>query len=1101
MKLLNSVPLADALNELTRNPALVIGPEVTCPPGEFRRQIQGLIAKYSKELGQSEFNDFREAVDYIRQNSPEAAVRLETDLRQHFGTMRPNLEVPHLAKVNWAAVISLTSDLCFESAMSDKLDEIASSVTITLLVHPTDIPPQRTIPVYKLCGNPRDSEPKHTLALGKSDLLMRQAYWPSLLSQFPDYIRGAPVLFAGSSSEPECVRALLSTLASMAPPRVNKLIFFSDDPILHDPTVAALSSRFSISVIDSSVRDFCGMAAERHDEISGRFAAKKNGTPNGDIYGALRNYVHLISVVPPAGSQNISVSRHRHALMDGLFRPCSIDWDPFLQDLDLRRSVTDDIHAEVSLALESAAKGVPGCVIIHGEAGVGKTTTLKRVAIETAKRGLHTIWCRRSASGAPLGQYRKLAKDLNDWLEKSRQDDVPIAVFCDDPWALRLEIGDLISCFSGVKSKIVFVCTFRNSSYFTQDRIDVLSHQLPIREVEIPYELRDEELPLLAKMLVSIGVVNSEEEANAEISAIPSLHADDILCSLWYLIPETQNQITDSLRDEYSRLGGAQASISIYARQAQEGHEVACLAYECAAVTSGLGIDLPIEVLVRSLKIDYDDWSAMTVSGQPLWGLLYDDTDYEGITVVYRTRNEIVTRVLLDLVNGGVGHAGEFRILKRLISACFEGGAVYRKFLVDTLVRNRLRLEKILTYEQGIELFDLAENVGEFEDRLLAHHKGVWMHHMGRKYRTAYLQLEKALTTSQHPASDRDAPIEHIHASMAAAVVQMVSQGEQDRGTGLEMTKEHLRLACPPGFFNAHTSHISANLLFELAQLDASNNLDEVALDSISSALYEIERALQLIGSQGFQDPRLANSCDALSDLRNRILGSVADIEALKKFALDHYRQSDSQAGFQVAARKMLAEACISDKGTHYNEVNEYLKECFEEINHGSGKVSIELIAIRSDLLIRWRIQKPRGAIDWNQLRNDLEAVLLSAQYRNNVAKKFYLAVALFHCNEIPTAQTLFAQISKERIPGLKSNKFRSYYLGPEGFPKRFQCRVDKRHGRYYGEVIELNTDLPFASSHDIGGSGSTIHAYIAFSFSGPVAILHKPQDVDRLLP
>lgn len=230
----------------------------------------------------------------------------------------------------------------------------------------------------------------------------------------------------------------------------------------------------------------------------------------------------------------------------------------------------------------------------------------------------------------------------------------------------------------------------------------------------------------------------------------------------------------------------------------------------------------------------------MTIDGRPFGGLLYDEHDDENHTVVYRTRNEIVTKVLLDLVNGGVGHAGSC-VLKELLRSCDSGTSIYRNFVLDILVRNRTKLGRILGYEQGLELFDIARETLPHEDRLIEHHKGIWIDDVGRDNQRAYAQLEKALQTEIYPSSDRDAPQEHIYTSMASTVVKMVKSGEQDRSTGFDLIREHLRRATSPSFFNAHTAHVSANILFELSQQNGKALTDLVGLTAISDALQEIE--------------------------------------------------------------------------------------------------------------------------------------------------------------------------------------------------------------------------------------------------------------------
>jgi len=305
-------------------------------------------------------------------------------------------------------------------------------------------------------------------------------------------------------------------------------------------------------------------------------------------------------------------------------------------------------------------------------------------------------------------------------------------------------------------------------------------------------------------------------------------------------------------------------------------------------VTSNLDIGLPLEVMLRASGMSYSEWRAVSQDGKPLWGLLYDEIEEEANTVVFFTRNEVVTRVLVDLVNGGIGHAGEFRVLKQIIGSCTLGTPPYRTALIDILVRGRRKLEKLLSFEQGVELYDLAFDRFPEQDRTLRHHFGLWIRDKGRDAPRAYEEYQKALETEDYRYSSKTEPTELIHTSMAAAVVENVSAGQQDRSTGLEMVREHLRQASNPRFFNPYTAHVFANLLFKLSQPRGSFSNDaSVSIESVAEALHTIERMLQIIGAEGRRRIEFASDIQMLTELQANILAAVDDIDDLKAHAND----------------------------------------------------------------------------------------------------------------------------------------------------------------------------------------------------------------------
>jgi len=1096
MEAFTQVSLADAIGSLRRRPGLLIGPSATRAPGDLLHVLKQACkaCKLDDVANTISESNYGSLIDNIRADHPAKLASFESEVRLGILALKPAPDINHLAGALWSACVSLTEDVTFEAALRTYLDSVPGTRTLTVIDEPRVSPPLRTVPVYKLLGNAMSLSPEAKLVLGEADLLVRQQDWRLLLASFSDHIRDAPLFVVGLAAKLPLVRQVLSVLQAMPHPRPSRLIFLKDDPCLADATVAGLCRRFETVVVDASLRELCAQISRMRETV-GSTASTTSAPGPATLDYVVAKHSQVLTLVPNATPPKAS-QMELPRIVEALFRPAAVDWRPFQQNLDIRRTVTDKLAREIASQAEDATTGRPRVVVVRGEAGVGKTTTLKRVAIDMACASDQvTLWCARSLTSAGTRAFRAAAKDLREWANESKGTERKFIIFCDDPWGLRLDVAELTSAFEDFAQPLVFVFGVRNTEYGTTDALSISGSASIDCDVEVPYELDSKELVLLAQALVAIGAAKDLQAASREVSRVPSQRSSDILCSMWYLVPETRLQLTESLRDEYCRLGAIREAVGSLASTAASSSAMAHSAYELVTVTSSLDIGMPVEVLVRALGVSYGDWIETVGPGRPLWGLLYDVHDSENDTIAYFTRNEVVTRILLELVNGPVGHAGQFGALRRLLAACNGGSLVYRGFALSVLIRARKKLAEFLTYEQGMELFEIARAALPYEDRALEHHRGIWVQDVGKKDDLAYRQFEKALATEVYPGSERDAPKEHIHTSMAAAVVKLIRNGQQDAERGVILVTEHLRQATSARFFNPHTSHVAASLRFDLAKIAGLTARQPQAFAHIVGALQEIERARLIVGARkeaGFQ-----KDLEMMADLERRVLSAIPDAAELAKFADALYEKSGNQSGFEAAARRMLVEATQTSKGRDFNQVNEYLNRCMDAIEARAELPTADLLVVRVDLMVRWAVLRFRP-VNWIALREDLADILKESRYRDDVIRTFFYAVALYQCGEITEANALFATLRRWQPTAFGTRDVRCYFLGDDGNPRRFQGTYKHEH-RWYFEVPELNAAILSRPPPNYG-AGATAHTYIGFAINGPLAQADRPDARDLIL-
>lgn len=1102
MKELTLAEFQAELASHTLRPGLLFGPGVTHAPGELATEFHKVFDKVGLGhlLGNvSGDTECSLAVDAAFEARPDKQDLLKHALLEKVRSLKPTLEIPHLVKAGWSAYVSLTEDLLLEESLRNLMDSQVSSRSVTIVDHIGVEPPLRSIPVYKLLGNLNDIAENRAVCLSDSDMVLRRQEWSGMLRTLANYLREAPIVVVGFSNSVQRMREVLAALAAQPSPRVTRLRFLKHDPVLSDPTVRAVLKKFEVAIIDASLREICDLAeglrpVKRHGMLP---ATEK--TAFRLVQDLTSHYDCPVSIVPTHSAEPLKIPAiEMPSCIDGLFRPSSTDWRPFEGGLDLRRDCTDDVLAAINSQSGAARPNQPKVLTLIGEAGIGKTCLAKRVALEISEESTLVLWCRRVPSGGWIRLFRAWLSNTFENLKKSHHDHYKkLVVICDDPWGLRIDASDALVALEQSHIPTVLVVVLRPTDRYVAELRSTVAATKAQKEIEIPHELSDKELRNMATMLQKIGAVTNIERANALVQSVPTKHARDILCSLWYLIPETKSQLAESLKDEYFRLGDFN-SVSELAQSEQFNGRIAHKAYEYVTVSSRLDIGLPIEILVNALGIDYADWTGALENGRPLWGLLYDEMSDDGSTVVYFTRNEVVTRVLIDLVNGGLpGHMGEIRVLKELIGACRSAAVPHRNFLIDVLVRARSKLSEIYSYEQGCELYETALEALPLEDRLFEHHYGIWIQDKGPVDGSAYRQLEKALRASTPSGSDRDAPREHIQASLAATTLQQIKSGLMSWNEGSALVQHHLRLAASPTFFNAHTSHLAANLSFEAALLASQQKDQEIASRFTLDAFDEIERAFQTVGARSKTSFQYNKTLGMLGDLQSKILGLIPDTEQLILFAKQIFNESGRQTGFELAARRLLVEATQSRKGKDFNDVNNYLNECVDLIQDAGKEPAAALLSVRVDLTIRWKLHGFKEN-EWDIFRDDLLDILADPKFHSDVLKRFFLAVAYSHLGQTSEATAEFAQLRRESATNHRPNDIRAFFQDASGNPRRFQGNIRYFNGKGMIAVPELQADAPLRQAS--GGTSGESHAYIGFCFNGLVAVRETPTVDDLLL-
>lgn len=1037
-------------------------------------------------------DDLPIALDEMASIEPEAYDRFRLQAQRYVRELLPGHYLGRLAQAPWSAVVSLSLDSNFESALREHLATKPTQRRVVAVSSATTLDrPALLLPVFKLLGSCVGSSEQDRMAFSRSEYRLRVPDWRRLLLELPSFLRDGGLVFLGTSSALTEVQDLLSAIYSGQPPFPNYLIFTESDSTGSDLLVKRLvsgrSSIFRVKATEQQLVTALGVPASAQLGLS--FGSYTSGQASEGEFVAYRNIVDVV----PSEKPRYALSSRRQEATEGLFRPNGLMWDAFLFDLELPRSQVP-LFEQTITNLQASPEKRPKFFVIRGEAGVGKTVAAKRLAVNLRRRGGTVLWCRKT-SGEYFHLYRELAKHLRQI--QAKEPDEKLYMFWDDPWALGLAPVEFAAALEGERLDVTVVIVGRNSDRSVAKGFARLP---PIdEEAELGFELTDEEEAALPSFLQRVGATTSLSDAKQVLaSQRDRRNARDILCRLWYLLPDTRAQLEHSLSDEYFRLEGIDRLVETLAESAATSSAAARRAYESVAVTSGLGFGVPDEILVNALHINYSEWIAICAGGKPLWGLLYPVEHVDGDRYAYFTRNEVVTEILLRQMNGGVGHAADVRTLRALVSACTGTSPVYRDFLVELLVRHKDKLKRVVSPSEGRELYELAIRTFPVSDRTLMHHYAKWVTDELHNNKEAYAILERALETPDYPYAPNEERKEFIHTSMAAVVVHRVKRGEQDRESGLLAIKRHLREASTPTFFNLFTVHVQVNALVNLQQGD-----DPVSLDCFVEACRAIERAQQLAGAHARGQMRNRDALELLENQKKTLADSMAPFSRLSEDALNRFDADGDQLPLEAAALKGLIEASLADKGSQYNEVHQFLRRCQDRVSKRRLELSPGLRQARIDLIVRWRLQHHLGEVDWNAFLGDVRMVRDTPARREDILLLFYEAVACFHLRLVDDAQATFSRLRSMQIPGPLMAQTRVWLRNKSGRPEQVQGILSKKFGRVrvrltdYGYDALIYRDKTPPAAQD----GATVHCWLGFTLQGPIAEFQEPPSAELSLP
>jgi hypothetical protein len=1071
----DEINAADVGQLLRSRMGLLIGPAITKFPDSFT-ELRDELAKRGEVQPEGTYISTAEVL--IEKGVGDSQIR--DWVREIVAAQRQSSVLSHLAKPRWAAVLSASLDGHFVDAFQQESSRHVSRQQVTVLGDLLTPPPPRTVPVYKLLG----AVTRDGFACSTVTYLERRATWRHAVKGFADLVKGNPVLCLGMSDCPWLLMDLAVEMIGDRTTAPSALLILAGDPVAENTQLRLLLRRRArVVTVRGTVGD---VARSVTTAAKSRYArALPIADSDADGFDKLRPFDDILAVVNEQLQPSLAADE-QNQLQDLLFSPAVSRWDPYAYNLDFQRSAKDNFLAEVGRALLDADPGGVACAI-RGAAVTGKTVLLKRIAWELAGSNTLVLWLKPWAYQDSPRVLRDLfgsVAGLDAWEGKR------VVVVMDDPLGFgSMSPKEVVTAARSAGVRIVLLVAVRTSEWSTGNHAEMVGNLPVVGECELSDALDDAEWGRLPDYLVSLNTTSNRSAAEAALIGVKSRAAQDTLSMLFWLLPQTRAHIASSVRDEYHRLGDVAGLARVILKTAQGGTEILKRAYEMVAVADRYHGCLPMEVLVTALNIDYQEWRDSTGADSAAWGLLYSQESPDG-TVWYRTRNEIVTRLIVDTLNGGtLVHSGEVRVLTELLRACGgRSSSVYREFCVRVLVPH----EKLaaLGYEEGLQLYDVALEALSLPDKTLVHQKGLWVKDKGQDAAAARKVLEQALSTPVYPYAIRGEANEHIHTSLAATVLQQINQKSVGVEEGKSLILDHLAKARSRMFFNAQAVHVQANTICKLAdKVSDPKSPDYIAL--INQAVADVDHTLVLLQTPSTGSARSSHDVQMLEQVRDEVWVKVGSPDELKEQAERLWTDFRNQEGFVLAARKLSSTA--QGKGKNYEKAFSYCQRTIIAITAAEMTPLPALYAVSTQIYYHWRVRRQVvsgvNLISWDLLREFAEKVVGAPQYTDTPLFRYIYALALAHLGLWPAANALFAQLRQSNVPNHITWASRDMLLNDSGGIRWVQGVMRSGASRATLYVEDLKTDFFVERGGRWPKEGEIAHAAIQFSFGGATAI------------
>ena len=293
-----------------------------------------------------------------------------------------------IPKFTWKAIATTNYDLIIERAYDSVKDKPQELVVFKKNIERVEdkLKSPGSVCYFKLHGCITDiNDPKVPLILTPDQYVTARKGRNRLFERIESLAYEYPLIFVGHSLSDLDIRSILLEISQIeeAKPRsyiVAPHITPQEQRFWESRRFTCIKSTFSDfikqidTVIEVPFRNLAALKIERKHLFFDDFCPSVDARPSESLMTLLNRDTEYIN------------KRYKSKMVDpkAFYKGYIIDWSPIIDELDVRRSMTDNIISETILSNEEDRSESVELFLIKGHAGAGKSVLLKRIAWEAA---------------------------------------------------------------------------------------------------------------------------------------------------------------------------------------------------------------------------------------------------------------------------------------------------------------------------------------------------------------------------------------------------------------------------------------------------------------------------------------------------------------------------------------------------------------------------------------------------------------------------------------------------------------------------------------------------------------------------------------------